>query len=168
MLPDSVVPLDADSEAPAPAESHPQPVLRNFEPGESCNSYFYEVAAQWAEHGWPVIPLEPGGKKRRTRPGTKASTDPKRIERWWSRWPDSNVGIVLDGLKVIVLDPDGAEGEKSLARLQRETGTGLPPTYTVTTGRPGGGRHLWYRLPEGAPALVSQYGNPSKELPPAS
>lgn len=78
---------------------------------------------------------------------------------WWRRWPDSNVGVVISDLRVMVLDVDGPLGEVSLQTLLDQAGsTALPETYTVTTGRADGGRHLWYRLTDQQEKLVNQLG----------
>ena len=48
------------------------------------------------------------GKHPRTRNGLKDATlGPDQIERWWSQWPDANIGLRTDGL--LVLDYDGGE-----------------------------------------------------------
>jgi len=89
-----------------------------------------------AEAGYPVIPLWPRNKCRRTPAGTAASADLRQVRDWWRRWPDSNVGVVISGLRVMVLDVDGPLGEVSLQTLLEQAGsTALPETYTVTTGR---------------------------------
>jgi len=81
------------------------------------------------------------------------------VRDWWRRWPDSNVGVVISDLPVIVLDVDGPLGEVSLQTLLDQAGsTALPETYTVTTGRTDGGRHLWYRLTDQQAKLVNQLG----------
>ena len=85
---------------------------------------------------------------------------------WWRRWSDSNVGVVISDLRVMVLDVDGPLGEVSLQTLLDQAGsTALPETYTVTTGRADGGRHLWYRLPDQQEKLVSQLGQHYPQTP---
>lgn len=108
-----------------------------------------------AAAGYPVAPLI--GKRvphggGRMRAGT---TDPAQIHRWWQD-PRRGVGIVLDGLGLVVLDVDGPEGERSLARLAGPGGLeSLPPTYEVKTSK---GRHLYYRTPPGVEMIRSQMG----------
>jgi hypothetical protein len=66
---------------------------------------------------------------------TRATTDHKQIETWWTEWPDANIGVVCgDGL--VVIDIDGDDGEQWLE--ERE----LPETLTAASGR---GRHLYYK-----------------------
>lgn len=74
-----------------------------------------------------------------------ATTDPSTIERWWTRWPNANLGIRTGAAsELIVLDVDLPDGLDSLDRLNR-IGRGLPPTATVRTGS--GGLHLYFRHP---------------------
>src|SRR5260221_6684672 len=92
------------------------------------------AALEYAQRGWPVLPLhgirdgactcgnpkcDKPGKHPRIKSGkehSEATTDPDRIRTWWERWPDANVGIrtgVASGL--IALDEDPRHGgENSL------------------------------------------------------
>jgi len=120
------------------------------------------AAIAYAHQGWKVVPLhtapagrctcgrvdcESPGKHPRTPHGSKdASSDETTISAWWERWPDSNLGIVPDP-RIAVLDVDPRNGgDDSLADLERDYGR-LPTTAAVATG--GGGRHFYFRLPEG-------------------
>ncbi|MGP3977242.1 bifunctional DNA primase/polymerase [Streptomyces sp. 8N114] len=125
-----------------------------------------------AEHGWPVIPLRPGGKRpaghREDRcPGTgrcagghvtpeqRATTDPDLIRAAWGQRP-YNVGIATGpaGLLVVDLDtlkpkdekgaPDGATSFKALCE---RAGQQVPHTRRVRT--PSGGEHLYFTAPPG-------------------
>jgi Bifunctional DNA primase/polymerase, N-terminal len=121
-----------------------------------------DAALALANAGYPVIPLKPREKRRRTRRGTQPSNDPAVVREWWRRMPDSSIGVVLDDVLVVVIDVDGPEGRASLAWLLAQAGLDdLPDTYTVTTGRPDGGHHYWYRLPPEAVKLVNQVGHPT-------
>jgi len=126
-----------------------------------------EVALAYARHGIPVLPVHtpvpdgcscdrPGcdrpGKHPRLRHGlTDASTDPRQIEIWWSRWPAANIGL-RTGLVMDVADVDSAEGWHGLRHL---LGGAMPVGPQVRTG--GGGWHVWFR-PLG-------YGNRVRVLP---
>ena len=107
------------------------------------------AALAYARRGIPVFPCEPGGKRPLTYNGFwDASADPRRVEAWWSRWPEANVGIPTgerSGLLVLDVDP-GAGGPESLAALER-TGGPLPRTARTRTG--GGGMHVFFGYPAG-------------------
>ena len=82
-----------------------------------------------------------------------ATTDPETIAGWWSGWPNSNIGIATGSKSNIwVLDIDGTVGAEELLKLEQRFGA-LPATVTAVTG--GGGRHLYFRLPDfdGAPVI---------------
>ncbi len=129
------------------------------------NSY-RDVAEAWAAKGYPVLPVRRQPiKSPYTRAGTMPTTDRNQIWDWWDKWCCANTGVVLDASGVMVLDVDGPSGEESLARLLQDAGVGLPDTYTVSTGRPDGGRHLWFRLAENCPALTSQSSHPDGPHP---
>lgn len=103
------------------------------------------AAVACAAVGWAVLPLR--GKVPLVEHGLHdASSDPKQVEQWWTRWPSANVGAVVpDGL--LVLDVDAHHGgDDTLAALVTEHGP-LPPTLTSLTG--GGGAHLFFRAPVG-------------------
>jgi hypothetical protein len=126
------------------------------------------AALAYARHGIPVLPVhspaadggcscgrdgcDRPGKHPRLRHGlTDASTDPRRIEVWWSHWPDANVGL-RTGVVMDVADIDSAEGRDGLRHLLGGT---MPPGPAIRTG--GGGWHFWFR-PTG-------YGNRVRLLP---
>jgi hypothetical protein len=114
------------------------------------------AALAYARHGIPVLPVhtpdrtgrcscgrgsrcDSPGKHPRLRHGlTDASTDPRRIEMWWTRWPTANIGL-RTGIEMDVADIDSAEGWHGLTHL---LGGGLPAGPRVRTG--GGGWHLWF------------------------
>jgi Bifunctional DNA primase/polymerase, N-terminal len=136
------------------------------QPISSSHFSLREPALAHADAGYNVIPLKPMDKARRTCKGTQASSDHTVVRRWWTRMRDANIGLVLDLLMVVVIDVDGPIGVASLARLLTQAGLdSLPTTYTVTTGRPDGGRHYWFRLPPGAVKLVNQIGGPKSPTP---
>ncbi|MST31625.1 DNA primase [Acidimicrobiaceae bacterium USS-CC1] len=71
-----------------------------------------EIALAYAARGWPVFPLEPGGKRplgRLVPHGLKEATaDATVVERWWRQEPQANIGLVT-GQHFDVLDVDGPE-----------------------------------------------------------
>jgi predicted P-loop ATPase len=119
----------------------------------------HEHALAYAWRGLPVFPahsLRDGrctcgdaecktpGKHPRTINGVKdATTNAAQIERWWSQWPDANIGIATDDLTVVDVDvSNGKPGEASLRALEAKHGP-LPQTFKVKTGS--GGWHYYFR-----------------------
>ncbi|GAB2597930.1 DNA primase [Paractinoplanes abujensis] len=127
------------------------------------------AALAYARHGIPVLPVhapdprggctcdrgascDRPGKHPHLRHGLhEASTDPRLLELWWSRWPGANVGL-RTGVAMDVADVDSAEGWHGLCHL---LGGDFPAGPRVRTG--GGGWHFWFR-PMG-------YGNRVRLLP---
>lgn len=119
-----------------------------------------KIALEYAAGGAAVLPLhtptaggcscrrrgcEHAGKHPRTLRGKDdATSDPATIERWWSMWPQANIGIrPASGL--IVLDIDlRHRGDEQLAAMQERYGR-LPATRTARTGS--GGEHRWFSCP---------------------
>ena len=96
-----------------------------------------DAARAFARLGWPVLPVQAGGKLPLTKHGVKdASTDDVRIGQWWRKWPDANVAIATGAPGPTVLDVDDLEAAgPMLGELER---TGAPQ---VATPR---GRHFYF------------------------
>src|SRR5680860_1107575 len=128
------------------------------EGGESRN---LEAAFVYLELGWSIIPVHgivdgacTCGKPDCDRAGKhpriywdefkeRRATE-HEIRSWFTKWPESNVGIVTGSISgICVLDVDGEEGMTNLINADLEP----PETLTSRTG--GGGWHFIYRLPEG-------------------
>src|SRR5690242_16673505 len=100
-----------------------------------------EAAVAYAEQGYFVLPLQPGGKAPRTRRGFHdATNDVDIVRRWWEEQPDSNIGIVPGFSGHVVVDVDGPEGEA----IARDAGVFDVPTGATKTAR---GQHPWFVLP---------------------
>lgn len=132
-----------------------------------------EHALEYARSGLPVIPLHSvlgdgsctcgsercpsPGKHPRTKNGLRdATTDERKIQRWWgpNRWPNASIGGV--GGEYLCLDIDVKSGGlDSLERLVQANAP-LPDTAIAETGRYGDerGRHYWYRVPSGVAAAT--------------
>ena len=125
-------------------------------------SALLETALAYRHLGLAIFPLHPRSKIpfRKARPekgdpghvcaaplhqhGFKdATTDPTVIEAWWRAHPSANIGLAT-GRGLDVLDVDGDDGEATLAELVARRWP-LPATSEARTGRPGGGRHLYFR-----------------------
>ena len=108
------------------------------------------AALDYAHHGLRVLPIKPG-EKRPPMPAWQdaATTNPDRINSWWSGlYADHGVGIAT-GRGVFVLDVDiagGKAGDETLRELEDTYGQ-LPDTVRVITGS--GGAHIYLRHPNG-------------------
>ena len=116
------------------------------------------AALALAAKGFKVFPIKPGAKHPPLLNGwpAKASCDPDVVSLYWLPMPDANVGIHCEGLLVIDVDVNKG-GNESLEFLRMTQD--LPDTLTSNT--PTGGKHLFYRLPEGhagVPNSVGQLG----------
>ena len=122
-----------------------------------------EAALDYVSRGWPVLPLtypKAGGCSCGTACSSKpakhpiwqlalhglkdATTDFDQIREWWAREPDANVGVCT-GVGFDVLDVDGDEGWRTLARTTAEYGCLSSSPVSLTGG--GGGHYLF--LPTG-------------------
>ena len=126
----------------------------------ATNSSLREHALQYAAQGWRVLPVNTvkdgvcscgtkscgsAGKHPRIAKWTeKATNNPDQIEKWWSQWPNSNVGIATgEASNLFVLDVDGEKGTCSLQNwLLKFDWT--PDTMTAITGR---GKHFYFLHP---------------------
>jgi len=81
-----------------------------------------------------------------------ATVDLDLIRRWWTRWPQANIGIRTGAPSgVLVVDVDGAAGMESLRTLSREHGA-LRAAW-VRSGS--GGWHAYLGMPAGLPVPSS-------------
>lgn len=115
-----------------------------------------DLALHYAKTGWPVFPLTPGGKepaipKRLGGCGClDATLDIRRIESWWTDYPNANVGVAtgrISGLLVIDVDP-----RKTTEWLASVNELALPETFTVRTWSRG--YHIYLALPQGSPISI--------------
>lgn len=99
-----------------------------------------DFALAYAQAGYSVLPVH--GKIPLTENGSHdATTDPVMIARWWTKYPDANIGMTLDNLVAVDIDPRNGGDVDSLPHK-------LPDTCFQKTG--GGGWHYLYRAHNGA------------------
>lgn len=98
-----------------------------------------DFALAYAGAGYRVIPCR--GKIPLTAHGAHdASADETVIAGWWRRWPDANIGMTLDGLVAVDIDPRNGGDVESMPQP-------LPDTCYARTG--GGGWHYLFRAHNG-------------------
>lgn len=110
-----------------------------------------EAALIYARAGWRVLPCRAKGAKAKAPHITKwqhnATTDPSTVKRWWNKWPNALIGIMVpDDIAVIDIDPRNGG---SIQALEALAGGALPPTLTAVSGGRDSGRHLYFKRPEG-------------------
>jgi hypothetical protein len=110
------------------------------------------AARAYAGRGIPVFPLVPREKEPRVAHGFyRATTDAYQIQRWWSNWPNANIGIATgkpSGFWVLDIDPRHG-GLRSLEALEcdvKEWGAITPLFATLRQLTGGGGVHLLYQM----------------------
>jgi putative DNA primase/helicase len=152
--------------------------------GDNLSDPLLLAALAYARRGWAVFPLHhpvndrcscgepdcgnvakhPRYHKADLQHGLKdATTDLEQIRRWWTRWPQANIGVVtgaISGLVVLDIDPRNG-GHLSLEDLQAEHSK-LPHTIESQTG--GGGRHLFFKHPGGKVRSGSDKLGPGLDL----
>jgi hypothetical protein len=109
------------------------------ETGCSCRN---KACTSPAKHPWGR--LAPNGC-------LNASGDLRVIDRWWRDVAPANIGVRTGKIVIIDIDPRHG-GDETLADLERKHGA-FPSTWRVITG--GGGEHIYFRAPGGAPIKCS-------------
>lgn len=103
------------------------------------------AAAVYASSGIPVFPCIPGGKRPMTGHGfLDASADLVEVRRWWTRWPQANIGIPTghhSGIDVVDVDVHNAPGPASFRRAAQ---AGLVEGWLATVRTPSGGVHAYF------------------------
>ncbi len=98
-----------------------------------------DFALAYAKAGYRVLPVR--GKIPMTEHGAHdACKDESTIRQWWTKYPDANIGLTLDGLVVVDIDPRNGGDLGTLPQP-------LPETCYAKTG--GGGWHYLYRARNG-------------------
>ncbi len=123
-----------------------------------------KTAELYSRNGWNVFPLHTPqgsgcscgndcgkpGKHPRISKWQEVSCDPGQVAAWWLEYPDANIGLRLDGLAVVDVDPRHG-GNDSLAALESE----IPEVdrltlYALSRQKTGGnGTHYLFRAQEG-------------------
>ncbi|MFE5567029.1 bifunctional DNA primase/polymerase [Amycolatopsis japonica] len=124
---------------------------------------FHDSALEAIRRGWRVFPQAPTSKRPAiTRWEQRATLEPAKVHRWWTRFPDSNVGIACGPSGLLVLDLDAAHGPVPARweELGITHGTDViallaarfrqpDPVDTFTVATPRDGEHRYFRRPPG-------------------
>jgi hypothetical protein len=106
-----------------------------------------EDALRYEQLGWYVLPVHPTEKRPLVKwAGRKNQRPtPMEIKGWWQKWPTGRIGVATGSLSGIdVVDIDGPDAFEKCIALCGE----LPNTLSQLTGRPEGGRHLFFKHDE--------------------
>ncbi len=118
---------------------------------------------------WRLVPVGPDKVPliRRWPERAVPASDRAALRSWLNRWPHAALALVTGPASgVLALDVDtadghGSDGAAALADLERRLGR-LPPTAEAAT--PTGGRHLFFRWPEGVARIPSKPLLPGLDL----
>ena len=103
------------------------------------------AALEYANQGIAIMPCAERGKKpaldRTGKEHAVATNDTDQILQWWTKNPQSNIGIACTANRLAVIDIDGEAGIEWI----REHQMPMPTTAVAITAR---GFHYYYRWPE--------------------
>ncbi len=103
-----------------------------------------QAALWYAELGYAVFPCAPGRKQPLSEHGLlDATTDADQVTAWWRQHPDANIAIRTDGL--VVIDIDGPGNAWLADDPEKSADLDVAPLSLT----PRGGRHFFFRQPEG-------------------
>jgi hypothetical protein len=104
-----------------------------------------EAALSYAAKGWSVFPVQANKKPFEGTNGVlDATTDIKKIEEWWERWPRANVAMDVGSSGMMVLDYDPGHDFDQL-----EDNIGRVHDTPLSSNTPRGGAHDFYQLKDG-------------------
>ena len=111
------------------------------------------AALEYGNQGIAIMPCAERGKKpaldRTGKEHAVATNDTDQILQWWTKNPQSNIGIVCTANALAVIDIDGEVGVEWIQDNQLP----MPATWTATTAR---GFHYYYRWPTDLRIRTSQ------------
>ena len=103
------------------------------------------AALYYTSLGWLIFPLSPGTKKpiKGTHGVKEATLNLDQIGKWWTKYPDANIGLACgkqSGVYVIDVDLDAEKGINGYESLKE-----FPPLpETIKQNTPRGGFHAFY------------------------
>ena len=103
------------------------------------------AALSYAHKGWKVFPVTPVSKTPLTAlapQGHKnATSDPAKIEQWWTKHPTANIGLNLEASGLVCVDVDSYKEDCAFDTYMQARE--LPETLQQRSAR--GGTHYVFR-----------------------
>lgn len=120
------------------------------------------AALSYASEGVPVFPCESHGKRPLTKAGFyDASDDVARVESWWKRWPNANIGVPTgDRSGIDVVDVDVSFEGSGFDVFQRAKDAGLIEDEFARVRTPSGGLHVYFPAVAARPQRCWQAARP--------
>lgn len=108
-------------------------------------SFHHQSALWYLQHGFAVLPVSRDKRPLCDHGVRSASTDPRVIDQWWTRWPDANIAVATGPISdVLVVDVDPRNrGYSTLGELEFAHGSLCGPVARTGSG----GEHYWFRFP---------------------
>lgn len=109
-----------------------------------------ESALQWAEEGFAIFPCMPFRKEPAVSWKRDATTDMDRVNKWWTDWPDANIGMPTgntghSGRRIEVLDIDVKPSNDGRWTLEKPNITDQFKHSFARVITPSGGYHYYFR-----------------------
>lgn len=109
-----------------------------------------DAALEWAEEGFAIFPCSPGGKTPACFWRRDATTDKRRIEKWWTENPNYNIGLPTgdnfkNSRRIEVLDIDVKNGNDGRWILDHRLVEGQMENAFAHVSTPSGGWHFYFR-----------------------
>ena len=143
------------------------------QPRQQTTQNISSWALRYLAHEWSIFPVcspLPGGRRcAEHEPGKHEPEDTGKtplvkwapyqteppsaddVRRWWSRWPNANIGLVTGSLSgVAIVDLDSDQAAREAERL------GYLPGPWARTGRIGCGMHLYFAWRDDAPTIFAK------------
>lgn len=105
-------------------------------------------ALSYAALGLEVFPLRPDKTPYTTHGMKEATADLATVKAWWDAHPDALIGCRVP-IDVLILDIDIRHGGQETFEALEWEFTQITKGRTHWSGRGDGGRHLWFRRPDG-------------------
>jgi putative DNA primase/helicase len=102
-----------------------------------------EHALKYEKQGWFVLPVNPVKKQPLIKWAHRKNKRPaaEEIQGWYKKWPNARIGVATGSCSgVDAVDLDGPQACERFHALY-----GTPETIAQTTGRDGGGVHLFFK-----------------------